>query len=100
MSRHTLSPHAFQSASFHATAASVHNESSADIARTIAEHLPSLWGQGSKLRSFVLSDIVNRRFTCANEPGSTHADPGLLRALKTQIRYDAPWNSDLAAPPP
>jgi diguanylate cyclase (GGDEF)-like protein len=94
----TLSPHAFQSASFHATAAYVRNESSAVIARTIAERLPWPRGQGSKLRSFVLSDVVNRRFTCANEPGSAYAEPGLMRALKTQICHDAPWNSDLAVP--
>ena len=94
----TMMPHSLQSASFHALVAYGRGASAYEVAETIAERLAWEWEPGSDIRSFLLADPVDGRFTSATEPGRTPATDGLLCALARDVSDDAPWNRGIGAP--
>lgn len=90
----TMMPHQLQSASFHALAAYGRGASPHEVAETIAERLSWQWDPGAEIRSFLLTDHVDGRFTVVSEPGRTPPSE-LLDAFAQDVGRSAPWNVDV-----
>lgn len=90
----TMMPHQLQSASFHALAAYGRGASPREVAETIAVRLSWQWDPGAEIRSFLLSDPVDGRFTAVSEPARTSSSE-LLDTFLHDVGVAAPWNADV-----
>ncbi len=94
----TMTPHSLQSAAFHALVAYGRGASAYEVGETIAMRLSWEWEPGSDIRSFLLAEPLDGRFTSVTEPGRSRASDRLLSALERHVDDQAPWNRTLGAP--